>query len=192
MVNELHMYSEQMKTMSPKDWDEDDRRKVKYALRCVLSMIITEARVVISTNNNLAGGLVHKDFGSNARTIILIRDEDPKELEASGWVPITKMEHSDKISRMILVGDPKQLQQTVISHTVGKKVNDFSPQLLLSLMSRLMMNKAEVKSLVRQYRMRPALSAFPSQRVYDGKMINSESRIPVTVSLQNFYASSRT
>ena len=69
MVKELGDVLERMKTSAPKDWTLEDRRKAKFAFKCVVAMVYQDARVVISTNNNLGGGLVWKHSRANAEFI---------------------------------------------------------------------------------------------------------------------------
>lgn len=132
MVKELGDVLERTKTSAPKIGPLEDRRKAKFAFKCVVAIVYQDARVVISTNNNLGGGLVRKHFGTNAEFIVVIRVEDLKELEARGWVPVTKMACSPKVTGIILVGDHKQLKLTIISDCPNSK-NEFAKQLTESL-----------------------------------------------------------
>lgn len=69
--------------------------------------------------------------------------------------------------RLILVGDPQQLPATCFS-TVAIEHNYER-----SLFQRLQMSQHKVNMLEMQYRMHPAISSFPSQTFYDGKLSNA-------------------
>ncbi|EEP76795.1 predicted protein [Uncinocarpus reesii 1704] len=97
MAFALRKYLQMMETMDPKKWKDDDKRKPRYAFKIVSQHIMTNARIVALTNNNLAGEPIRQHFGTEAKAVVIFRDEDPKELEASGWVGITKMACSTKI-----------------------------------------------------------------------------------------------
>lgn len=89
-------------------------------------------------------------------------------MEASGWISLTKMANSQKIQGLVLAGDNRQLQPTVISHSPSIKINEFASQLTLSLMSRLIAGNTPMFHLITQHRMRSALAYFPNNRTYDG------------------------
>ncbi|WEW58688.1 hypothetical protein PRK78_004156 [Emydomyces testavorans] len=175
MVHELKRYLEKMETEDPKTWEEDDKRKLRYSFKVVSQSIMAKARIVSSTNNNLAGELIRQYFGTDAKAVVLFRDEDSKELEASGWVGITKMACSDKIKGIVLGGDTKQLRPTVISHTSTPRKNEFSAQLTVSFPERLKQVGFPSVQLVEQHRMRPELAEFPNRRVYNGLMRNADN-----------------
>lgn len=151
------------------------RRENSNSLSRSSVSIVSKAKGIASTNNNLAGDLVRQYFGTEAKVVIIFRDEDPKELDASGWVGITKMECSPKIQGMVIGGDTKQLRPTVISNTANPRTNEFSGQLTLSLAERLRQVNFPCVKLVQQHRMRPIIAKFPSYRVYDKQMQNAET-----------------
>ena len=72
--------------------------------------------------------------------------------------------------RMLAVGDPKQLPASVTS----KRAADFG--LDKSLLDRLMFGCGEEHTMLdTQYRMSPAISAFPSSMFYNGKLQNGDN-----------------
>jgi len=68
--------------------------------------------------------------------------------------------------RLILVGDPKQLPATVFSAVAQAHHYD------RSLFQRLQASQYKVNMLEEQFRMHPAISAFPSKQFYDGMLKN--------------------
>ncbi|KAH0487960.1 MAG: hypothetical protein KVP17_003964 [Porospora cf. gigantea B] len=89
----------------------------------------------------------------------LIIDEAAQAVELSSLIPLRH-----QISRMILIGDPRQLPATVLSNVAKSRKYD------RSLFERLMLNGAEVVMMNMQYRMRPEISFFPSAHFYAGRL----------------------
>ncbi|GAQ07038.1 hypothetical protein ALT_4359 [Aspergillus lentulus] len=71
-----------------------------------------------------------KHSGSEAKAVLLIRDEDPKELEVNGWIPLTKCKISTKIAATTW-----QLQPTVLTAKEQRGWNGFSYQMETSLVT---------------------------------------------------------
>lgn len=122
-------------------WDAEDRRKADLSFKKVCQYIISSAFfsifLIISTNDYLGLSIPTRHFGECANGIILIRDEDPKEVEPSSWISLPKMGHADKIQGVILCGDLKQLQPTVLSAKEEPGFNEFDLQLETSFDARL-------------------------------------------------------
>lgn len=175
MVSELHKYLSLMKESDPKIWKDEDQAKAKFAFKKICELVLMEARVIASTNNNLGSELIRKHFGRDANGIVIFRDEDPKELEASGWIGLTKMANSEKVKGMVLAGDIKQLQPTAISATARVRTNEFASQVTTSLSARLLQANFPSIKLVQQHRMRASLVEFPNHRVHHGEMRNAKS-----------------
>ncbi|GIJ99048.1 hypothetical protein Aspvir_001172 [Aspergillus viridinutans] len=92
--------------------------------------------ILVSTNTNLAFNVCSQHFGSEAKAVLLIRDEDPKELEVNGWIPPPTIgKSSPKIAAMILGGGTLQLQPTVLTAKEQPGWNEFSYQMETSLSS---------------------------------------------------------
>ncbi|GFH19880.1 uncharacterized protein HaLaN_16908, partial [Haematococcus lacustris] len=75
-----------------------------------------------------------------------------------------------------LVGDPVQLPATVMSSRAKEAAYD------CSLFKRLQSGGYPVRVLDTQYRMNPAISAFPSRQFYNGKLLDGESVVKETMS----------
>lgn len=73
--------------------------------------------------------------------------------------------------QVYLVGDPVQLPATVISSTAVQQRYD------VSMFKRLQSSGYPVNVLDVQYRMNPAISLFPSQEFYQGRLKDGEVRI---------------
>ena len=80
--------------------------------------------------------------------------------------------HASCAKVVALVGDPQQLPATIISQHAAIGLQQ-------SVMSRLMCAAPGSWLMLReQYRMHRALSEFPSNRFYDGQLINSATGQP--------------
>ncbi|KAI9922847.1 hypothetical protein PsorP6_002376 [Peronosclerospora sorghi] len=89
----------------------------------------------------------------------LIIDEAAQAVELSTLVPIR-----ERVARVILVGDPKQLPATVKSVVAAKARYD------RSLFERIAESGVAPSMLRVQYRMHPFLREFPSKRFYGGML----------------------
>ncbi|OSX69496.1 hypothetical protein BU14_1461s0002 [Porphyra umbilicalis] len=87
---------------------------------------------------------------------LVIIDEAAQATEPASIIPLCL-----GASRVILVGDPQQLPATVLSGSVP---------LGLSLLDRLVRSGVPVSRLDTQYRMHPAISAFPCRHFYGGRL----------------------
>ncbi|CAE8582721.1 unnamed protein product [Polarella glacialis] len=99
-------------------------------------------------------------FPEDFDTVII--DEASQGVEVSTLTPLKL-----GCRRLILVGDPKQLPATCFSEVA--KNHDYDR----SLFQRLQQSQHKVNMLSQQYRMHPAISYFPSQNFYDGKLLNA-------------------
>lgn len=87
---------------------------------------------------------------------LVVIDEAAQATEPASVIPLCL-----GASRLILVGDPQQLPATVISGSIP---------LGLSLLDRLVRSGVPVSRLDTQYRMHPAISAFPCRHFYGGRL----------------------
>jgi hypothetical protein len=87
----------------------------------------------VSINNNPASNVLFLAFWIRAEAVLLIRDEDPKELEVNGWIPFTKCKSPPKIAALVPGGDTLQLQPTVLTAKEKPGWNEFSYQMESSL-----------------------------------------------------------
>ncbi|GAE00293.1 predicted protein [Paecilomyces variotii No. 5] len=181
MFAELRKYLQLMQTKPINSWDEEDRRKSDLSFKKVCQYVMSQASLIVSTNNNLGSSIPARHFGKHAKGIILIRDEDPKEVEPNGWIPLAKMDHANKVQGIILCGDLKQLQPTVISAKEDPGWNEFSLQLETSFAARLIKTGHPVLHLTEQRRFRPVFVDWLNERVYAGKMRSHSSTASISV-----------
>jgi superfamily I DNA and/or RNA helicase len=119
MLQFLRDYVELIQEQNFRQLDQDTKRKALLAFRKASKQVIREAFVVVSTNNNMGDPIVSSNFGVTANAIFVIRDEDPKELEPNGWIPITKLKEGPKTKGLISCGDDKQLRPMVLCGTTN-------------------------------------------------------------------------
>ncbi|RHZ54592.1 hypothetical protein CDV55_101040 [Aspergillus turcosus] len=113
--------------------------------------------------------LVHSE-SVDLKGVLLIQDEDPKEVEVNGWIPLTKCKFSEKIAGIVLGGDTWQLQPTVLTANEQPGWNEFSLQIEMSLVVRLTRANHLVLKLREQRRFRPCVTEFLNERIYKGEM----------------------
>ena len=91
------------------------------------------------------------------------------------------MSHREASLQVYLVGDPNQLPATVLSSRASEY--DYSK----SMFKRLMTAGHPIHMMNIQYRMHPAISAFPSKEFYDGKLTDApvllSNRLPLATSV---------
>ncbi|KAB8225275.1 hypothetical protein BDV33DRAFT_198654 [Aspergillus novoparasiticus] len=149
----LRDYAEKIKESEYRKLEDSDKKTALWAFKTACKAVIRQTRLLISTNNNTGDGIIASNFGHDATGIIIIRDEDFKELEANSWIPVSKLAAAEKIKGVVSCGDAHQLVPTVMSR-YGQPCNEFSAQLALSLPARLLhMNHPSVK-LTEQFRYR--------------------------------------
>ncbi|KAI9369379.1 P-loop containing nucleoside triphosphate hydrolase protein [Aspergillus egyptiacus] len=175
MFAELRRFLDKLKESPIHEWEDDERRKCELAFRKCAEAIMEDTGLLVCTNNNAGSNLVASHFGLNAKGIIVIRDEDTKELEVNGWIPVAKLAAADKVTGVILVGDRKQLKPTVLSHQGPPFYNEFSEQMTLSLTERLLRTGHPCLTLSEQRRFRPVFAQWLNQRVYNGIMRSHKS-----------------
>ena len=95
------------------------------------------------------------------RFCCLIVDEAGQSTEADFFIPISRF----NLTKVIVVGDPKQLPPTVLSKEA--KEHHFGT----SFMERVIKEQSAAKTVVQleiQSRMHPVICRFPSRAFYDG------------------------
>ncbi|KAK3261195.1 hypothetical protein CYMTET_29886, partial [Cymbomonas tetramitiformis] len=98
------------------------------------------------------------------RVDALVVDEAAQALEADVLIPLA----ATLPRRLLLVGDPQQLPATLISVEAQRRGR------ARSLMDRLMRGCQHPYTMLdTQYRMHPAVAAFPAQMYYEGRLLNS-------------------
>ncbi|ODQ64725.1 DNA helicase [Nadsonia fulvescens var. elongata DSM 6958] len=152
------------------------RKDYKEREKKVLTEIILDADVVVTTLHG-AGSWSLKDAAkalaenNNERPLFptIIIDEVSQSLEAQCWIPLISFPSS---KRLILAGDNQQLPPTV-------KIEDEKYKRVLerTLFDRLVRHHGNnIKRLLSvQYRMHKDIMEFPSERLYEGKLVAAES-----------------
>lgn len=126
----------------------------------VMHDVIKRAQVLCTTAIGAGSGMVERyAFG---RVLI---DEASQATELATIVPLC---HG--CEQLVLLGDHCQLPPTVSSDAA------ISEGLALSLFERLVQNGVQAHLLSTQYRMNPAISAFPSRHFYAGRLDDGVSR----------------
>ena len=97
-----------------------------------------------------------REAQSGERFDAVVIDEAAQALETATLVPLQLLASG---GQLVLVGDPKQLPATVLSQLAAKQ------GLERSLFERLQLAGHRVSLLETQYRMHPAICAFPSKQV---------------------------
>jgi tetratricopeptide (TPR) repeat protein len=97
----------------------------------------------------------------------IIIDEAGQAVEAEALIPFNLATDATKA---LLVGDTRQLPATTIG--VSAKDTHFEHSMMWRLLE---VNKQPFHSLMVQYRMRENIRHFPSNRYYDGKLLDHES-----------------
>ena len=124
------------------------------------TLFMNQASVVCGTLNST--GLSQVKDSSPFQTCVV--DEAAQAVELSTLIPLKL-----GVKQLVLVGDPQQLPATVI----GKR--ELLGNYERSLFERLETCGVEVHTLNVQYRMNPAISIFPSNVFYDGKLKDADS-----------------
>ncbi|XP_059178702.1 uncharacterized protein LOC131957891 [Physella acuta] len=177
----LKDYETKIRNLESEVTNKQATAREKYEARC---NIFDNAHVICGTLNSL-GAENLKDFllrkenkrHKNCPFTCLIIDEATQAIEAECLIPLKY-----KISKMILVGDHKQLPATVLSQKAAQL------ELSRSLFERLNLRFEEVQKvqkeepvispimlLVKQYRMHPEILSLPNNLFYDGKLQNDIS-----------------
>ena len=144
-----------------KDQERNAGREAELNRKKAQQAVLDQAHVICAT----LSGSGHDMFQSlNIEFETVIIDEAAQCVEMSSLIPLKY-----GCVKCVMVGDPKQLPPTVFSKEAAKF------QYEQSLFVRMQNNFAgEVHLLDTQYRMHPAISAFPSRTFYDGLLKDGE------------------
>lgn len=120
--------------------------------------ILDHADIVVATTSIDARVLGDRRFG------LVVIDEACQSTEAGCWVPLLRAE------RVVLAGDHRQLPPTIVSVEAARE--GFG----VSLFERLVEEHGEevVRLLDVQYRMNREIMQFPSDELYEGKLIAAD------------------
>lgn len=140
-----------------KDDEDMQSRRADLNRRKAQQDVIEEAHVVCAT----LSGSGHDMFQSlNVEFETVVIDEAAQCVELSALIPLKY-----GCAKCVLVGDPQQLPPTVFSREAANYKYE------QSLFVRMQANHPEhVHLLDTQYRMHPAISAFPAQTFYQGRL----------------------
>lgn len=150
----------------------DLRREFREREKKCISDLVRASKVVLATLHG-AGGYQLK----NERFDVVIIDEASQALEAQCWVPLLTAK------KIVLAGDHLQLPPTVKSlnmksqSTIQVAVESSGASLETTLFDRLLkLHGSSIKRmLTTQYRMHKSIMAFPSQELYEAKLVAAES-----------------
>lgn len=133
-----------------------------FALKTKLTeAVLSRASIIACTLSKAGSG----PFNSLKRGFdALIIDEAAQAVELSTLVPLR-----ERVARVVLVGDPKQLPATVKSVVAARARYD------RSLFERIADSGVAPSMLRVQYRMHPFLREFPSKRFYNGLLTDGPS-----------------
>jgi hypothetical protein len=181
MLEVLREYARKLEEGNSRPIDQELASRALLAFKRACRKVIRDSRVVVCTNNTSGDPLVATSFGSCAQGILIIRDEDPKELEPNCWVPVTKLAASARITGIIAAGDPKQLTPTVVSNQGPVGYNEFEQQLRMSFVSRMLkMNHPSIK-LTEQFKYREVFVPWLNHQTYDGLLSSHTSTRSIPV-----------
>mmetsp|Transcript_103475 Transcript_103475/g.179644 ORF Transcript_103475/g.179644 Transcript_103475/m.179644 type:complete len:923 (+) Transcript_103475:47-2815(+) len=147
-----------LENIARKKATETTETPTKAAFEVMKARLMREKRVLCTTLS-VSGSRDMVGFQGDFDTVVI--DEASQGVEMSTLVPIKL-----GCKRLILVGDPQQLPATVFSTIAMEHKYD------QSLFQRLQASGHKVNLLNMQFRMHPAISSFPSNRFYDGKVVN--------------------
>ena len=149
------------------------RKEYREREKSCVENLVRRSKVVLATLHG-AGGFHLK----NENFDVVIVDEASQALEAQCWVPLMRA------SKVVLAGDHLQLPPTIksVSMTDGKgkenRVKDATTDVTLetTLFDRLLkLHGPEIKRmLTTQYRMHEKIMAFPSEELYESKLMAAD------------------
>ena len=134
----------------------------------LVSKVLKETDILFTTCSN-AGGELLKTDNSFSPTVIFC-DEAGQVSIPEMCVPLTTFTEWEGL---VLVGDTQQLEPTVTS----RAFNEFCNNVRLSPLALLQGKGYPAISLDEQYRMAPALSAFPRAQFYDEKGLKDSEKV---------------
>ena len=128
----------------------------------MLRQVLSASHLVATTLNN-AGSLEHTDF----RPVVMVCDEAGQCHEGDTMIGMLH----DTLRAAVLIGDPQQLDPTVVSLNAK---NEHAGYLKRSLLSRLMQAGYESTRLAVNYRNHPDILDFFNREVYQGMLTPSK------------------
>lgn len=143
---------------SDRTFEADVRRELRTSL-------LEDAEIVLTTTSSAAATTIESFVQSTGHAFeMVVIDEAAQAVEPSTLIPMRY-----GCVQAVLVGDPAQLPPTVLCRAAAKRGYD------RSLFARLADSGVPSHLLDTQYRMHPALSAFPSRHFYGGRIKDAAS-----------------
>jgi DNA polymerase alpha-associated DNA helicase A len=145
------------------------RNEYKEREKSCVENLVRGSKVVLATLHG-AGGFHLK----NENFDVVIVDEASQALEAQCWVPLMGAK------KVVLAGDHLQLPPTIKSLNMkdekGKKDSTTGVTLEMTLFDRLLkLHGPKIKRMLKtQYRMHEKIMAFPSEELYESKLIAAD------------------
>ena len=145
------------------------RKELRQREKKIIADLVLEAKVVVATLHGSSSRELRSVYDQSPKLFdTLIIDEVSQSLEPQCWIPL--ISHYDSaFTKLVLAGDNMQLPPTIKTEN-SKKVQD---TLSTTLFDRLVRQyKDEFRLLLNvQYRMNEQIMEFPSQQMYDSKLI---------------------
>lgn len=153
---------------------KDLRKEYRVRERACVDDLIRNSKVVLTTLHGSGGGMLR-----GAQFDVVIIDEAAQAIEAQCWVALLTAK------KAVLAGDHLQLPPTIKSlnsktKTVEKKESVTSPDssgtLETTLFDRLLALHGDTikRMLTTQYRMHELIMQFPSEELYENRLIAAE------------------
>ena len=137
---------------------DTDRRQYLKLRRSESRAVLASVPVVLSTCSAAGDTIL-----SGMRFSSVVCDEAGQATEPETLIP------TRGVRRLVLVGDDRQLGPVILSRTAEQG------GLGVSMFARLALLRSPATMLDVQYRMHPAISAFPSAEFYNGALFDSPS-----------------
>lgn len=152
-------------------WQEvrELRKELRYREKKVVSDLILEARVIVATLHGSSSKELCNVYNQTPKLFdTLIIDEVSQSLEPQCWIPLMS-HYKSNITKLVLAGDNKQLPPTIKSED-NKRVQEILGR---TLFDRLEQTFGEsIKCLLTvQYRMNETIMGFPSEAMYQNKLL---------------------
>ncbi|XP_033095594.1 DNA-binding protein SMUBP-2-like [Anneissia japonica] len=140
------------------------RQELKQREAKAMREILTHADVVLATTTSASREGPLYNVPKEHFDLVVV-DECAQALEASCWIPL------HNAAKCILAGDHQQLPATIKSNKAAKE------GLAISLMERVLdlHGDSVMRMLSVQYRMNDDIMRWPSEQLYDGKLLSHES-----------------
>ncbi|CCH59911.1 hypothetical protein TBLA_0C00960 [Henningerozyma blattae CBS 6284] len=151
------------------------RQELKEREGKAITEFILKSKVIVATLHGSSSRelcSVYKDIGDRNLFDTLIIDEVSQSLEPQCWIPIISHYKSD-ITKLVLAGDNQQLSPTIKTTDNSKIIKTLGT----TLFDRLVKNYGDQFKLLLnvQYRMNKDIMQFPSEQMYDNKLVADES-----------------